>query len=291
MKQRRLTIENLNIEVLESNGKGTPIFLFHGNSSAANSYENILESAHFQNHSIIAVSFPGHGNSDVSSDPSFFYTIEMLGKIAAKVVDYYNFQHYWLVGHSLGGHAILEVLDEFPGALGLVLISAPPMSPSSLGEAFKPDPVAGCLFKGILKKNEMKHMASCLVNRQDKKIIDGMVVNIRNTDPQFRPSLGASLMLGKLRDERKIFNAARIPIALLAGAQDKFLKLDYFTTLPTARLWEEQVIVFEHGGHALHLDCPKQFEEVLVKFIVSTGSLKTTAVSPEDDVSNIPFLF
>lgn len=272
MRQRRLTINHSMIEVLESDGQGPPIFLCHGNSGSASSWERLLKGPLGRKRRMVAISFPGHGNSDCAEDPGASYSIEALGRLAAAVVHSYGSPRCWLVGHSLGGHAILEALDDFPGALGVLLISSPPLSLSTLGLAFKkPDPSDGCLFKGELTKEETDHLASCFAGTGNGEMFDTIRANILRTDPRFRVNLGISLSEGRMRDERRIFETTRLPIALLAGTEDRFLNADYYASLPAQQMWGGRPVMFEGRGHALHLETPEQFEQVLSQFLDATA--------------------
>lgn len=266
VRQSWLPIDGMDIEVLESSGSGTPIFVFHGNSSSAHSFRPLLSGPLGQRHRMIAVSFPGHGASSPASDHQTFYTIEGLGRLAARVVDTYEFDRYFLIGQSLGGHAILEALDRFTHCSGLVLLSAPPISLNTLQLAFKPDPSHGSLFKGQLSDAEVAQLASCFSAGHDARALAVLENAIRTTDVHFRPALGASLAAGKVKDEWAALAAAPFPVALLLGDEDQFLQADYSTLLQSLPLWGGQAQVFA-GQHALHLDAPEQFSAMVAKFV------------------------
>lgn len=264
MRSKTVTVNGLSIETLESEGRGPHVFLCHGNSSAANSFEPLLTGAFGRTFHVVAINFPGHGASSPAEDCS----IEALGRLAAAIVRQFQPEQYWLVGQSLGGHALLEALDAFPDARGLALISAPPISLSTFQQAFKPDPTAGCLFKGELGEAEIEMLAACFSEKAAPRAMARLKENIRATAPSFRTALGASLAAGRLRDERDIFAQSRLPVLLLAGTEDKFLNLDYYATLPQ-RDGRTATAIFEGAGHALHLEEPERFERTLRDFIIS----------------------
>lgn len=56
-------INGIRTEIIESRGVGTPVFIFHGNSSGASAYVDLLQSEVGDTYRLIAVSFPGHGES------------------------------------------------------------------------------------------------------------------------------------------------------------------------------------------------------------------------------------
>jgi pimeloyl-ACP methyl ester carboxylesterase len=265
-----IAINNLGIEVLESEGSGSPIFFFHSNSSAANSFEHILCSEMGRRRKMVALSFPGHGNSDCAVDPEDTYYIEGLGKIAADVVQSYGSKKYWLVGHSLGGHAILESLPAFKNASGLMLISSPPLTLADLGRAFKPDPSLGALFKGDITDAEVERLASCFIDPTNAPAWQLIRDNIKKTDPRFRPALGASLGASRMRNEIEALHKSHIPIAMVMGKEDQFLNLDYVKGYRGPQLWREKVLIIEECGHVPHLEMPEMFGALLEGFLQET---------------------
>jgi pimeloyl-ACP methyl ester carboxylesterase len=58
-----------------------------------------------------------------------------------------------------------------------------------------------------------------------------------------------------------------LPVALLAGDQDQFLRTEFYESLPKARFWRGEVIWFEGSGHTLNLDCPSLFEQTIARFM------------------------
>ncbi len=273
MRRRILAIKDLKIEVLESDGGGSPIFFCHHNSGAASSFKDLFTSEIGKRRKMIAFSLPGHGGSTRANVPAEQYCIASLGKIAADVVQSYGSADYWLVGHSLGGHAILEALSAFPRASGLMLVSCPPLSLSNLVRAFKPDPSAGALFKGELTNAQLNQLVSCFIDPRHEAAWQIVRDNIMQTDPHFRPALAASLQAGKIRNEIEAFECATMPIAMVAGTDDRFLNLEYVSAHRGDRLWRKQVIFCNASGHVPHLEVPGLFSQILEEFLQDTKDI------------------
>src|SRR3569833_486986 len=185
MRQRSILIDGLTIEILDSEGEGLPVFACHGNSSAADSFAGLHNSPLGSRYRNMAISLPGHGASsgyaENESEPG--YSIEMLGRLLAKVIEAQECKPYVLIGHSLGGHALLEALDHFHGAAGMMLICAPPIAHEVLGQAFQPDPSAGQLFKEGLSEAEALRLAACFCAGRDKDLLQPMPQRILRTAP------------------------------------------------------------------------------------------------------------
>jgi len=269
MGTRILVIDDFAVEVFASDGQGDPVFLFHGNSGAADNYQSILQSALGQKRRLVAVSFPGHGGSSSAREPEAAYNVPALGQLAARVVKALGSSRYWLVGQSVGGHALTQNLSAFPGARGLFLISAPPVSITRVAQAFKPDPSGDLLFKGELDDTESEHLANCFSTAPHLQAL--LARNVRRTDRYFRPALGASIARGQFEDELQALERADVPIAVLGGTEDAFLQTNYFKSLPAQRLWTGAPILFEGNGHFAHLESPQRFEQTLGEFLTATG--------------------
>lgn len=265
MLKRTLELDGRAIEILESQGRSDPLYLIHGNSSAANVFEALLRGPLGREKKLIALSLPGHGGS-APLEARDRISIEEVGRVVARIVGKLGYARYWLLGTSLGGHAVLEALEEFPGALGVILVSAPPISVATMGAAFHADPSGGLLFKGALDDAEVQQLASCFVAPQLADASTLVSSNIRRTHPTFRPALGASLALGEIRNELAALVASTIPIAVFAGGCDRFLRADYYETLPAQRLWKNEVTWFHESGHAINLYEPGRFERVVRQF-------------------------
>lgn len=253
------------LEVLESAGSGPHVFLCHGNSGSAEDFTAWLEGELGRRCKLVAVSLPGHGGSDPAENAIQTYSIAGYGDAVAEVVTAFDCSRYWLVGQSLGGHVLLESLGLMSGARGLMLLSAPPISPATLAAAFKPDPTGGALFAGDLSALQLEKFVASLVNKTAGPLADRVRRNILRTDSRARECLGRNL--AALRDERQQFEQAGIPIAVVAAAQDAFLQGDYYATLPRTRMWGGAPIVFEDRPHALHLEAAPELMRIASEFI------------------------
>lgn len=65
MKKYFKAVCGINTEFIESEGQSDPIFLFHGNSSCASTYESLLCSEVGKKYRLISVSFPVMGKVSI----------------------------------------------------------------------------------------------------------------------------------------------------------------------------------------------------------------------------------
>ncbi|MCY4045093.1 MAG: alpha/beta hydrolase, partial [Cellvibrionales bacterium] len=89
MVVKHATIDDLNINYVDSEGSGPTIFLFHGNSSSAESFTCLFHSELAKKYRLIAINFPGHMGSQLPENLSTL-SIPYLGKFTRKVIDYFN---------------------------------------------------------------------------------------------------------------------------------------------------------------------------------------------------------
>lgn len=259
-----IDVQGITIEVCESAGSGTPIVLSHGNSADAQTFAPILAGDVGQRHRLIALSFPGHGRSQPAPSTEN-YAIPALGGFIAAAIDALGLERYVLAGHSLGGHAMLEALPQFRGALGLLLLCAPPIHLGVMGDAFA-DPTGGALFSAQLDAEQAQALAECFLAHPTAQTLQALREAILRTDVRFRPALLASLGQGRMLDEVAAFADATIPIGLVMAERDRFLNQDYPATLDVGRLWRGAVQVLPDCGHAVHVEAPERVAELLAAF-------------------------
>ena len=267
MKKLFKNIDGLNIECLVSAGKSNPVFIFHGNSSCAAAYAELLDSPLGEQYQIIAVSFPGHGESNYYQQERDSLSIATLGEFTAKVVNAFAAKHYLLIGQSLGGHALLEALHLHTNATGLCLISAPPFSLTTIGKLFREDPTGGLLFANQLDDAAVENFARAFIHNDNPVAKKQLQSHIRKTHGKFREDLGKSLAQGLLEDEIASLANANIPTWLLQGKEDQFLNNDYYTALLQQQL-PIKLISFEQCGHAIQWDATERFRQTIASFIL-----------------------
>jgi pimeloyl-ACP methyl ester carboxylesterase len=106
----------------EVHGAGSPALVFvHGWSCDRSYWEGQLE-PFARDFRVVAVDLAGHGDSGLGRET---WTIEAFGGDVAAVVEGLGLERMILIGHSMGGHAIVEAARRLPGRVdGLVWIDA-----------------------------------------------------------------------------------------------------------------------------------------------------------------------
>jgi pimeloyl-ACP methyl ester carboxylesterase len=257
------------LEIIESPGRGMPVVLLHSNSTAAELYDGVLQSELGKRYHLLALSFPGHGRSRPLEAGSDAYSIPALASALVDCLGDIAPGPCVVVGHSLGGHVATTALARLPGVRGVMLISAPPLQASALGQIFRPDPTGGALFQGELSEGDTAAMVDALLapgqvsNAFRQRVRD----SIRRTDPRFRPALGRSIGRGMLSDEVSLLASTSVPTALIYGTDDRFIDTSYYVQVRLRTPWRQGLYSFPGSGHSPHWDAPQQFHALLETFL------------------------
>ena len=112
---------SLNIRYIDSGEGDNPLICLHGFGGDKNNWQfNLAAIASYRR--ILALDFPSHGDSTVSTEhscPSSF------AKIVLATMDHLDFEKADLVGHSMGGLVALKVAQENPKRIGSLTLLAP----------------------------------------------------------------------------------------------------------------------------------------------------------------------
>lgn len=247
MKQYLMEVQGISLELFDSEGMGDPVLMVHGNSSSAHTYQPLLESPLANRFRLVAVNLPGHGGSELMAHIS----TPALADLLVELISTLKLDHYFAIGHSIGGHALSHALPQMTGCKGLILVSAPPLSLPVFADAFKPDPVEGALFTAALTEAQVTAMADALLGPQKSNSEDYRMLlsTIRKTDGAFRSGLGGSLAQGQFADEQKNILDSDCPVALVWGTEDGFINPDFYKTVSLPHKFGEGFYPFAGAGH------------------------------------------
>jgi pimeloyl-ACP methyl ester carboxylesterase len=247
----------------ESDGPGLPILMVHGTGSSRAAFGKQMESPLALKHRLIAIDLPGHGESDDAADPES-YSLRSLVETVTEVTGKLKLDRFAMLGWSLGGHIGMEMLGNSALA-GLMVCGAPPVArgPLAMLRVFKPSwdmPLAS--KEHFTDRDIARFFSLCFARGATPELLEA----IRRADGRLRPAIVRSMMQNDRADERRAVETAEVPVALVNGRDDPFMRLSYLDTLAGPSLWHGVPLVIEDAGHAPFWDQPEAFNELLGAF-------------------------
>jgi pimeloyl-ACP methyl ester carboxylesterase len=151
---------------------------------------------------------------------------------------------------SLGVGIALEAADQLPDAAGFVIYGAPPMGSSPAMEiAFFPNPAMKLIFSATLTGKQATAVVESLL-RPGAEPPPSFGEAILKAGGQMRAQLAASA--AKRKDHVEIVLNMTIPVAVVHGAGDQLVNLDYIRSLKMPTLWRGEVQIIDGAGHSPH---------------------------------------
>jgi pimeloyl-ACP methyl ester carboxylesterase len=258
---RFIDVAGVRLHFLER-GSGTPVVLLHGNGTLAQDFRGSGVFDRLGEHCrVVAFDRPGYGFSERPRDRT--WTPEAQAELLTSAFERLGIEHPVVVGHSWGALVALALgLDHPDRVRGLLLLSGyyyPSLRPDVFLFAPPAIPVLGDL---------MRYTVSPLIG---KLLVPGLLRQMFAPLPvpeRFRTAVPQSLMLRpwQLRASaaesalmipaaarlRKRYAELRVPLKLIAGANDRIAHVERHS----ARLHEEvrgsDLQVLPGLGHMLH---------------------------------------
>lgn len=270
----QLTIEvaGQQIAYLESHGgrgreDGLAVIFVHGNSSSARTWLPELTGSFGQRFRCLALDLPGHGKSEPARDQSG-YSLPGYAAVLAGFARTLGACDAVVVGWSLGGQITLEAAPALPDAAGFVIFGAPPVtSAAQFPEAFLPNPAMNYTGSVHLSESEAQLFARAFLAPGSTLATSEFVSDIMATDGAARAGLGVSVGEGRFADEVAIVAELGQPLAILQGADEQLVNVDYLRKLNIPALWRGAVQLIPGAGHAPQQEQPQQFAALLTDFI------------------------
>jgi pimeloyl-ACP methyl ester carboxylesterase len=86
-------------------------------------------------------------------------------------------------------------------------------------------------------------------------------------DGRARAVMFQALLGGETSDQRAIVETSEVPVAIVNGADDPLVNVEYVGGLSYANLWDDHCYVLRGAGHASFLHAPEAFGAILERFL------------------------
>ena len=240
MAYRRRIVTSHGTLAVEERGEGkTPVLLIHGNSSCRDVFHYQLEAPFAASYRMIAFDLPGHGQSSDAPDPQRSYTLPGFADATIELLGALGISEAVVFGWSLGGHIAIEMLSRYPGMRALLLSGSPPIGKvngvNDMGRGFNNSPHGSVAGKTAWSEKDAQSFIHALFGESAKPFLFEAALR---ADGRFRKRLFESSREGEGANQRQTVESTTIPTAVINGAADPLIKLDYFETVSFQNLWD-----------------------------------------------------
>ena len=234
----------LNFEV-SGNGK-EPLVLLHGFMENRTAWED-MEKTLSRDFILVKIDLPGHGKSDPLAEVQ---TMEMMAEEVNKVTDDLDFDHFHLLGHSMGGYISLAFAEKYPKKLKTLTL----FFSTSLPDSQEKKTIRKRSTEVIEKDFSLfvSNSIPRLFNENEKDILEGKIKLAKkialscNTKGVKASQLG----MAERPDRTSVLENFEGKILVLTGRHDNAVKAEAFLKhLPDQSNIKAYMLECGHNGH------------------------------------------
>ncbi len=263
--ERNINTRHGRIRVSDTEGSGLPLLLLHGSSTSRKVFERQCRPRLLEKTRILAIDLPGHGESDDAHDPEVTYTLPGLVDAIEEVLEKLRIGSLAVFGWSLGGNLAIEMLARAKMVEGVLISGTPPVAPGLIG-----------LLRGFHASFDLMLASKPQWSERDIERYEAncfghsATPDLRNclarADGQFRSVFSHSLMRGDGFNQRRAVLDADVPVFIVNGADDPFVRHSYVAGFEKTE-HQRPVVQIEGAGHAAFREKPEPFNAVLEQFV------------------------
>lgn len=244
-----------------------PVVMIHANSVCKESFAPQIAVLSCS-HRVIAFDLPGHGASSDAIDARRTYSMSGYADALLEALGLMGIERFTAIGHSLGGHVVLEMISAGATIDGAFIFGTPPVENNAQGlqAGFKPSPEMAYTGNAELLDEQVPMIVELALGSEVRND-DFFIRAVRRTHGLARQYMIEAAAGGKGSDQKRVVETSAIPLAVLNGQEDPVINLDYIDTVDFANIWEGEPIRIRHAGHALHRERPDEFNDTLMRFL------------------------
>lgn len=302
-----LTVDGVRLHYIDR-GTGAVVVLLHGNGTMARDF--VLSGVFDQlckDHRVIAFDRPGFGFSNRPRDR--IWTPDAQAALLQGALRRLDVKRAVVVGHSWGTLvAVAMALRDQAHTAGLVLLSGyyfPSFRIDSVLMSGPAVPLLGDILRYTISPLLGRLMAPAAHRKMfaptpvAERFAAEFPVELEVRPSQIRASAGeTALMIPSATGLAKHHSELTLPIAIMAGADDKIVDCDSQAGRLAAELPESTLTKVPGAGHMIHHNAPDQVAGIIRNLVRTTARAakprtaavaeeKAPSVAPETDVTKI----
>ena len=239
------------------------ILFLNGNSHSHKSFRKQFQELKLKKYRLIAVDLPGHGNSSAIAD----YNLIELSNVINKFIEFLQLSQFIVVGHSLGGHVAIHLLNQIRPD-GILTFGTPPLAIPLSMVGFLANANTAPLGVETANSNELDSLAKELrYEGIDKEIL---FEDYKKTDKNFRTQIFQSVGNGKYFNELELLKDYTGKCMTIISSEDKLVNNEYIAEVFNSN---QSNVKFLNSGHSPQLEIADQFNEALLDFANSAFTL------------------
>lgn len=268
MHAEKIPFRNRHLQTYSNeNTSATPVLFLHGNSSSSKTWEHQFNSRLNDHYYLIAFDFLGFGDSAHSENAAEDYSITALKNSVLAIINQLQLADYFIVGHSLGGHVIAQVIDQLKDCKGMVSIGAPPISlPPDIDAIYLKSAPTNVMFFNDCSDEVLQGVQENFFFT-DTRVPDFFKPDFRKADGATREAIGAVLGSAEFHDEVQQLGSSLIPKAFVCGEHEKSIRNEYYESLDLPGVWKNKVHTIPDASHFPHWENPEAFNKLIEAFI------------------------
>jgi pimeloyl-ACP methyl ester carboxylesterase len=147
----------------------------------------------------------------------------------------------------MGGHVLLEALNELKGVKGIFINGSPPFGLPPAPDIFLPHPALPLFFKGQHTEQELDMLSKAMLYNEE--LFEAVKTELKKSDPVFRDVWMPNIQAHLPKDELEVVKNTTVPMAVVHGENDNLANLDYIKKVPFNKLWDNRVHTIPEAGH------------------------------------------
>ena len=249
-------------------GSGQPLVLLHAFPLNRHMWDRQLEDWS-NRYRVIAPDFRGFGESDLGEDESRMESFaddvkDLLDslKVAGKSI---------LLGLSMGGYVAFEFCRKYPERLmAMIMIATQPIADSEESRKSRYELAEMVRTRGTEVLSEQ--MTPRLLGKTTREIRPDVVETVRRLiiKNSSRGVSKACYGLASRRDSTPILETIRVPVLIVAGAEDPIIPASQLEALK-AGIRQSQLVVIPQSGHLVNLEQPQELDRLVQVFLAGLG--------------------